>query len=71
MSGFQEVITIGINEKNGEADFRICMVISSFSYDQMQELRSMIPVAIAAAEELWRDHGPPSKERAQCAKVET
>ena len=71
MSQFQEYITIGIDEKDGSADYRICMAIASLDHDQMNELRRMIPLAIAAAENLWRDHGPPSKEMAQCAKVES
>ena len=70
MSQFQEVITIGF-DKNGEADFRICMVIASFDYDQMNQLRRMIPLAIAEAENLWRDHGPPSKEMGKCDPVKS
>lgn len=61
---FQDAITIGF-DKVGEADFRISMRIAEFDLAQMNELRRMIPVAIAEAERIWCEHGPPSKDMAQ------
>lgn len=53
MSHFNDIITIGFN-KNGEADFRVSATIAELSVDRMNDLRSMITVAIGTAEDMWR-----------------
>jgi hypothetical protein len=53
MTQFDEIITVGF-DKNGEADFRIKGTIIDLSLERMNELRSMIPVAIGSAEDMWR-----------------
>jgi len=55
-------------DKNGEAEFDIHLSnVAKFSYEEMQRVRAMIPVAIGELERIWKDHGPPSKEMAQRA----
>jgi hypothetical protein len=49
----QPLITIGFDK--GEAEFGIRGDLADLSFDRMQELRAMIPVAIAQAEIMWRD----------------
>ena len=68
MSLKRPVLSIGW-DKNGESEFAVHLgEVVDLSYERMKELRSMIPVAIYALEEHWRDHGPPSREQAakQC-----
>jgi hypothetical protein len=57
----QSLISIGF-DKNGECDFANSMRIAELSPAMMNELRRMIPVAIAAAEHMWCTFGPPSKQ---------
>lgn len=52
MSVKQTLITIGF-DKNGEAEFGISGEICALDYKRMQELRAMIPVAIAQGEQMW------------------
>ncbi len=53
MSQFKDIIAIGF-DKNGEADFRVTASIAELSVDRMNNLRSMIVVAIGTAEDMWR-----------------
>lgn len=47
------IISIGFN-KDGEADFAISDM-ASLSLEKMNQLRSMITVAIGTAEMMWRN----------------
>jgi hypothetical protein len=49
----QEIITIGF-DKDGEADFAISGSLGNLDPNKMNDLRSMIVVAIGTAEEMWR-----------------
>ena len=55
MSVKREIFSVGF-DKNGEAEFGVCADICNLDYDQMKELRAMIPVAIGVAEDMWRRH---------------
>ena len=57
----KELITIGF-DKNGEADFGIRGDLSELSLKKLNELRSIIPVAIWAAEDMWKRN---NRERTQ------
>ncbi len=48
------ITTIGF-DKNGCADFGVNGSIQSLTYEGMQHLRAIIPVAIGIAENMWRD----------------
>ncbi len=48
----EDLITIGF-DRNGEANFKISATIGDLNFDKMQDLRAMIPVAIAQAENMW------------------
>jgi hypothetical protein len=54
MSVQKEILAVGF-DKNGEADFGVSMACVNLSFDQMKELRAMIPVAIGQLEELWKN----------------
>ena len=54
MSVKRDILTIGF-DKNGEADFGASCAVCELTYEQMKEIRAMIPVAIASMEMLWRD----------------
>lgn len=49
-----DIITVGF-DKNGEADFGVCCSVQALTLKQMNELRSMITVAIGTMEQMWRD----------------
>ena len=49
-----DIITIGF-DKNNEVDFGIRCSIYELNFEQMKELRAMIPVAIGVMEQMWRD----------------
>lgn len=49
----KEIITIGYHK--GEMDFGVNCSITELSYEQMNELRIMVCVAIGQAESMWRD----------------
>ena len=53
MSLKETYIAIGL-DKNGEADFSVPCSIVGLTFDQMKELRAMIPVAIGVMEDMWR-----------------
>jgi len=53
MSVKQNIIQIGF-DKNNEVDFGISAMVQGLSFDQMQKLRAMIPVAIGTMENMWR-----------------
>lgn len=53
----ENIITIGFNK--GEADFGINGSISNLSFEKLQELRAIIPVAIYVAEDIWRRNNQP------------
>lgn len=44
-----------IREK-GEFDFEVSANVCKLSYDEYNELRSMLVVAIGTMEEMWRDN---------------
>lgn len=54
----RELITIGF-DKNGEADFRIRGDFSGLSYEELNEIRKIIPVAIYVVEDMWRRNNQP------------
>ena len=55
MSVQKEILSIGF-DKNGEADFAVIILwLQQLTFDQMKELRAMIPVAIGVLENIWRD----------------
>ena len=54
MSVKNDILTVGF-DKNGEAEFGIRCTVCDLTYDQMKELRAMIPVAIGTMEQIWRD----------------
>ena len=54
MSVKDDILTIGF-DKNGEAEFGVRCTVEDLTYEQMKELRAMIPVAIGTMEQLWRD----------------
>ncbi len=66
MSHFDDIITVGF-DKNGEADFRIKATIADLSLERMTELRSMIPVAIGSAEDMWRRNRSHRDHQPECA----
>ena len=49
-----DILIIGF-DKNGEADFGVRCTVKTLTFDQMKELRAMIPVAIGIMEQMWRD----------------
>lgn len=49
MSVKEIMLSVGF-DKNGQADFA-----ADLTYEQMKELRAMIPVAIGTLEQMWRD----------------
>jgi hypothetical protein len=49
-----DLLTVGF-DKNGQADFGVRCAIVYLTYEQMMELRAMIPVAIGTMEQMWRD----------------
>lgn len=65
MSVKRAALTIGF-DKNGEAEFGVHLgEVVELPFEKMQELRAMIPVAIAQLEHYWMTMGPPSKAMAQ------
>ena len=47
----KEYITVGWHE--GEVDFRVSAMAMDLTFEEMQKLRSIIPVAIATLENLF------------------
>ena len=54
-----EIDLLSIGFHKGEADFRVSMLAQDLSFGDMQELRAMIPVAIAELEGVWRRRNTP------------
>ena len=67
MSVKRELVTVGF-DKNGEFDFGITMSVSNLTFDEMQKLRQMVCVAIGQMEDIWRRHGPNSRDPSMQAK---
>ena len=65
MSVKREFLTIGFN-KYGQADFGANASVMDLSFEQMKELRAMIPVAIGVMEEMWRDAQMRKPENQAC-----
>ena len=66
MNSFNSIIDIGF-DKNGEADYRMAVAaLGRLSFEQMKELRALIPVAIGQVEQYWRENGPIAHQMAQC-----
>jgi hypothetical protein len=42
-------------DKYGEADFGVRYTVCDLSFEQMQKVRAIIPVAIGVMEQMWRD----------------
>lgn len=62
MSVKKFMLSVGF-DKNGEAEFDVHLTnVALLSFEEMQKLRAMIPVAISELELCWKNHGPPSKE---------
>lgn len=53
MSVKQMLIEIGW-DKNGQMDFGVSGLVGDLTPEQMNDFRSMIPVAIGQAENMWR-----------------
>ena len=66
MSIKDAILTIGL-DKNREAEFGVCASVCALTFDQMKELRAMIPVAIGVMENMWR-HEQMRKPENQCAE---
>jgi hypothetical protein len=49
-------------DKNGEADFLVSCIVSTLSFEEIDELRKMMVVMIGAFEEMWRNR--PNQEQA-------
>jgi hypothetical protein len=61
------MLSVGF-DKNGEAEFDVHLGnVMALSFEEMQRLRAMIPVAITQLERAWTEYGPPSKEMASAA----
>lgn len=54
MSVKNDIFTVGF-DKNGEAEFSVRATVFDLTYEQMKELRAMIPVAIGQMERMWFD----------------
>ena len=54
MSVENGIITVGF-DKNGDAEFGVRCAVLTLTLEQMNELRTMIPVAIGTMEQMWRD----------------
>ena len=54
MSVEKDIITVGF-DKNGDAEFGVRCIVTELTYEQMNEMRAMIPVAIGVMEQMWRD----------------
>jgi len=54
MSVKDDILTVGF-DKNGEAEFGVRATVMDLTYDQMNSLRAMIPVAIGQMERMWFD----------------
>ena len=48
--GFETLLFVGLN-KNGEVDFGVKDIDRNLSFEEIQEIRAMIPVAIKVLEE--------------------
>jgi len=66
MSVKNEILAVGF-DNNGEAEFGVCASVCALTFDQMKELRAMIPVAIGVMENMWR-HEQMRKPENQCAE---
>lgn len=54
MSDLKNYIAVGFDPDSGEADFAVSGIVTNLSYESMNELRSMITVAIGVMEDMWR-----------------
>lgn len=54
MSVRQSILNIGF-DKNGEAEFGASAYVMELTFEQMKEIRAMIPVAIGVLEQMWKD----------------
>ena len=54
MSVKDDILTVGF-AKDGHADFGVRMDVCELSYEQMDELRAMVTVAIGQMERMWYD----------------
>lgn len=54
MSVKNDLLTVGF-DKNGSMDFGVRCSVADLTYEEMKELRAMIPVAIGVMEQMWRD----------------
>ena len=68
MSKLREYISVGFCNSYGDADFAVSVAVGDLTFEQMQELRAMIPVAISILEKHWAE-GKTMQERmsANCA----
>jgi hypothetical protein len=55
MPKLREYLSVGFCESYGDADFSVKASVASLTYEQMKELRAMIPVAIGVMEKMWAD----------------
>ena len=67
MPQLRRYISVGFCEGYGDADFEVSGIVCSLTYEEMKELRSMIPVAIASMERMWADEQARKHPVAQAA----
>jgi hypothetical protein len=61
MSVITPILSVGF-DKNNEAEFGVHLSnLIALSYEDMQRIRAMIPVAIAEFERMWADHSFPER----------
>lgn len=66
MPKMTEYLSIGICNSYGDGDYRLSMAVTELTFEQMQRLRAIIPVAIAQLEQAWMaEH---SKRQQACAQ---
>ena len=63
-----EINLLSVGFHKGEPDYRASMLVQDMTFDQMQELRAMIPVAIAALEDIWSRRNVPDRLQAMQTK---
>ncbi len=76
MPRLTEYMSVGFCQSYGDADYSVACSASNLTPKQVQELRAMIPVAVATLEKYLQEamakHQPPaSQSAAECEPKET
>lgn len=53
MPKLDEYLSVGFCRSYGDADYAVKCSVADLTYEQMQQLRAIIPVAIFAMERMW------------------